>query len=196
MNKAKYIYSEFVSPACAIAFLVVAFASMAGCQTVEQRPGKRGPLAVWNNSEFFETAPKPMALDWTTYMETWDGKQFTTWGAFAIAGILHGSREAYHADPYVFETRWRVGSESWFGSDAWKRNYHGNDPANGHKQEYFGNVGRDVWHTFGFGSNALSWGGVWVISTRKQPVKYRVTNLLLGLGVRSLAASLTYNALR
>lgn len=159
-------------------------------------PKSHGLTLKWNNAASFKDQPKPKFFNWKTYPKTLDGKQLSTWGVFVASGMMHGAREAYHAQPTVFETRFDVGSESFWGSEAWKRNYVDNDPDKAHKHEYFGNVGRDVWHTFGFASNALLFSGTFIIGARKQPIKYRVANALLGWGARSLAASLTYNALR
>lgn len=189
MRKTENAYRVILG--CLVVALVVIFAE---CATAQKK--NFGPVIKWNNADFFKDKPRPKAFDWKTYPETWDGKQFAVWGLFAASGMLWGAREAYHADPYIFERVYGVESESFWGSDAWKRNYTDNDPDKPHKKEYLGNVGRDIHHTFGFSSNALLFSGAFIIGARKQPVKYRALNLLLGLGVRSLFASLTYNSLR
>ena len=188
-------FSTQVTAFCIVALFVMGLAHCATAQTVEHRRDKSGDLR-WNNHKFFEAQPKIKFTNWKTYPDSWDGKQFVTWGAFAVSGMMWGAREAYHADPYVFERTYDVHPESFWGSDAWKRNYKDNNPDLPHKKEYFGNVGRDVWHTFGFASNAVLLSGSFAIGARKQPVKYRVANFVAGIGIRSLFASLTYNALR
>lgn len=179
-----------------IAFFLVCMCECAFGQTAFTKKQKPGRLIEWNSAEFFKAQLKARAFNWQTYPESVDGKTLLTWGLFAAAGVLHGAREAYHADPYVFERVYGVHSESFWGSDAWKRNYHGNDQAQPHKHEIFGNVGRDVWHTFGFAYTGLMFSGTFAIGVRKQPVKYRIANALIGFGARSLFASLTYNSLR
>lgn len=194
MRKTENAYRVFLG--CIVAAVIVLLAEYATAQTVEVRKSQRGPIVKWNNSAFFKDQPRLKAFDWKTYPETWDGKLFATWGLFAASGMLWGAREAYHADPYIFDRVYGVRTESFWGSDAWKRNYVDNDPEKPHKHEYFGNVGRDIWHTFGFSSNALLFSGAFAIGARKQPAKYRALNLILGIGARSLFASLTYNSLR
>jgi len=39
-------------------------------------------------------------------------------------------------------------------------------------------------------------GGAVIIGTSKQPVKYKVLDTLIAIGLRSAAASITYNVLR
>ena len=207
-------FSEAVCATCWILAIVVVFAecataqgagiSLAECETlnvpynptVTMHPAKQGRIIKWNNTSFFKDKPKERFFNWRSYPETWDGKQFSLWGLSALSGAFWGARESYHANPYIFEEIYGVGSESFWGSDAWKRNYIDNDPDQPHKHEYFGNVGRDIWHTFGFGSNVLLFSGTLAIGARKQPIKYRVFNGLVGIGVRSLFASLTYHSLR
>lgn len=155
----------------------------------------------WNSSGYFKTdeyklSPDKKLLDWKNYNSTWDGKQFAIWSVFAISGIAHGMREAYHADPYVFETQWKVLEKSFWGSDAWIRNYNGNDVDLGHKPEWFGNIGRDFWHT---ADEVDVWGlslACTLNGMRNQPKKYRWANLLAGMGIRTVCAFVTYNTLR
>jgi hypothetical protein len=151
----------------------------------------------WNNHQYFKSNPqKRKALNWNDYNETFDVKQCAIWGIFALSGVAHGMREAYHADQYVFETTWNADKDGFWGSDAWKRNYHGNDPTQGHKHEYLANFGRDIWHTADefdvFGLSLASIG----TGFRKQPFKYRAANWLIGMGVRTLFARITYDTLR
>lgn len=163
-------------------------------QTVEIRPASR--RLEFNTSAYFkENRPKGF-FDWKSYPYAVDGKTYAQWGLFAVSGIMWGAREAYHAQPDVFEKRWGVSETSFWGSDAWRRNYWSNDPQAGHKPQWAGNVGRDIWHTFGFGSKALLFGGTFSISKRKQPLKYKIANLLVAALVQSAAASTTYQILR
>ena len=190
------VFSYKVVFGCIIAFALVLIGQCAFAQTVTIRRQDRGKIMRWNNAAYFKDTPKRGPFNWRDYPETWDGKQFVTWTLFAASGVMWGAREAYHADPYLFERVYGAGNESFWGSDAWKRNYLDNNPDNPHKSEWAGNVGRDMWHTFGFSSNAVLFSGTFAIGVRRQPVKYRALNLLLGIGTRSLFASLTYNSLR
>lgn len=201
-------YSHYAAQFCLIAFLIIAGLQCAFGQ-IERYPlgleemAETGPAnhnegkLRWNNNDYFKThAEKRTALNWSDYNESWDGKQFTIWGIFAISGIAHGMREAYHSDPYVFETTWNADPDGFWGSDAWKRNYLNNDPSLPHKSELFANFGRDVWHTmdevdvFGLSLSSLGTG------MRKQPWKYRAANFIIGMGIRTLFARVTYETLR
>lgn len=190
----KKSFSERVCAACWILAILIVFAELATAQTVELR--KTNPKIPWNNHSYFEARTKTKFLNWHDYSDSWDKKQWVTWAAFAGSGAMWGMREAYHAEPTVFETRWGVSDHSFFGSEAWVRNYRNNDPTQGHKHEWLGNVGRDVHHTFGFGSKALLLGGTFAIGARRQPIKYRVANMAIGWALHSLTATIAYQALR
>lgn len=184
------------------AFCIIALALFVAVKCAAQIETVRGPIThpphgiKWNQSAYFATAPKLKALDWSTYGKTVDGKQITTWALFAGAGVAFGMREAYHAQPTVFETRWGVGRKSFWGSEAWQRNYIGNTYPGRHKSELFGNVGRDFWHTAGATSKAFMFTATFSTAVRKHPMKYKIANALIGYGLQSLFSSLTYNALR
>lgn len=194
LNMKNYKQSNTIAQACLIAAMLICAVQCAISQQVEWKP-KPYKLG-WNNYGYFKQAPKEKFLNWQDYPLTWDGKQFATWGAFALSGIAAGVREAYHADPYIFERRWGAGETSFWGSDAWKRNYVGNDPENPHKHELLGNVGRDVWHTAHFVDTWCLVGGTFTIGLRKQPIKYRVANMALGMAARWLFQNITYETLR
>ena len=190
----KYDISGFGIVALIIVLLAIVV-NHCDAQTVEHREYKPQKLK-WNNHAFFAGRPKAKFLNWQDLPDTWDGEQWATWGAFALSGAMWGMREAYHADPYVFEKRWRVGETSFFGSDAWLRNYKNNDDSQPHKSEMLGNFGRDIHHTFGIGSKVLLVGGTFTIGARAQPIKYRVANLALAWLLNSGAASIAYQLSR
>jgi len=129
-----------------------------------------------------------------TYKFKGQKKQWV-WGGYLIAGILHGGREAYHAEPTVFEKRFGVSSTSWFGSEQWRRNYVDLDPTKKHKPNVF-NTFRDYYHFSSTAHTTILVSGAVIIGTSKQPVKYKVVDTLIAIGLRSAAASLTYNILR
>lgn len=132
--------------------------------------------------------------DFSTYKFKGNKKQWV-WGGYLIAGVLHGGREAYHAEPTVFEKRLNAKPLSFFGSEQWKRNYFDRDPDNGHKPNLFNPV-RDYYHFAGAATKTVWIGGAFTIGMSKQPMKYKLLDLLIGTLITSGSASLTYNILR
>ena len=112
---------------------------------------------------------------------------------FCLAGGLWGSREAYHADPFCFERKFLVKPKSFFGSQAWQRNYENNTYPGKHKPEW-GNTFRDIWHFAGYfsrlflvaGTVVVMWEGDWI----------RLVFLLIYLVMFSFSSFLIYNLLR
>ena len=132
--------------------------------------------------------------DFSTYQLRGHKKQWVL-GAYAVAGILHGGREAYHAEPTVFERRFNAAPLSFFGSEQWKRQYYNRDPGMAHKPNIWNPV-RDYYHFSGTAKDGIRISGAFVIGASKQPVKYRVIDLLIGAAITSVTASATYNLLR
>lgn len=132
--------------------------------------------------------------DFSTYRFLGEGKR-AVWISYAVAGILHGGREAYQAEPTVFETRFNVAPLSFFGSEQWKRNYFDRNPENGHKPNIW-NSARDYYHFSHLASSTIWVGGAFTIGMSKQPTKYKLLDLLIGTLITSGSASLTYNLLR
>ena len=204
-------YSEAITQACLIMLMVMGLAQCAfgqglesichpvNCDSVILGPRNNNALR-WNNAGYFKSSEYVMkrkrALDFSDMPETWDGLQIATWAAFAISGIAHGAREAYHAEPTVFETRFGASDRSFWGSEAWVRNYEGGDPTKPHKHEFFGNVGRDVWHTANIVDFAPAISATFVIGARRQPMKYKILNGIIGAGARMLFSTITYATLR
>lgn len=116
------------------------------------------------------------------------GRKILIWGASGISGAIWGAREAFHADPYVFERHFGVEPYSFWGSQQWQRNYEGNrymgenGVPNKHKPEWAGNLGRDFWHTSGYSSALLMIGGTFAIGGSKQSFKHKI----LDMGISSL----------
>lgn len=125
--------------------------------------------------------------------QTW--KTGASWTGYAAAGVMWGAREAYHADPQIFEKKWNVRPESFFGSEAWVRNYEGNNPEGKHKTNLF-NTFRDIHHAAGFASRGFTVSATVVLCTSKRPVRHKILDVLIGLGIQSAASFLTYNSLR
>lgn len=141
--------------------------------------------------------PSEKPLKWysfKTYKFKGNKKQWA-WGGYLIAGILHGGREAYHAEPTVFEKRFNAAPLSFFGSEQWKRQYYNRDPENGHKPEIW-NSARDYYHFSHLASSSIWIGGAFTIGMSKQPMKYKLLDLLIGTLITSGSASLTYALLR
>lgn len=132
--------------------------------------------------------------DFSTYRFEGHKKQWV-WGAYAVAGILHGGREAYHAEPTVFEKRFNSAPESFFGSEQWKRQYYNRNPENPHKPNLWNPV-RDYYHFSGAATKGIWMGGAFAIGLSEQPIKYRVIDLLIGGIITSASANITYNLLR
>jgi len=132
--------------------------------------------------------------DFSTYKFKGEGKRIV-WISYFAAGVLHGGREAYHAESTVFEKRFNARPQSFFGSEQWKRNYFDRDPDNGHKPNLFNPV-RDYYHFSGAATKTIWIGGAFTIGMSKQPIKYKLIDLLIGTLITSGSASLTYNILR
>ena len=119
----------------------------------------------------------------------------------AVGGILQGGREAFHADPKVFD---RLGAKEYgfFGSQQWQRKYEGNrylnetGSVNRMKSQILGNFGRDYWHTSKYAVPVLYCSGVFLIADDKTKFKKKVLNLLVCGAVSSVCANLTYKGLR
>lgn len=121
-------------------------------------------------------------------------KKILIWTSFSIAGSIYGAREAYHANPLCFEQKWGVDEYSFFGSKQWERNYVGNRyyPNAIHKDELFGNFGRDFWHTSRYVSGGLVIGGTFIIGDSKQKFKHKVFDILIGSLCAIGASNLTF----
>lgn len=132
--------------------------------------------------------------DFSTYKFRGEGKR-AVWISYAVAGILHGGREAYHAEPSVFEKRFNAAPLSFFGSEQWKRNYYDRNPELPHKPNIW-NSARDYYHFSHLASSTIWVGGAFTIGLSKQPLKYKIADLLIGTLITSGTASLTYNILR
>lgn len=124
-------------------------------------------------------------------------KKILTWSTFAVGGSVWGMREAYHADPYVFEKKWRVNPYSFWGSKAWERNYVGNKyhPKAIHKDELFGNFGRDFWHTSGYVSGGLLIGGTFIIGSSKQKFSHKLIDIGIGGIIGYISSFITFKYL-
>jgi len=139
---------------------------------------------------------QPLAwYDFSTYRFRGQGKR-AVWIAYAVAGILHGGREAYHAEPNVFERRFNATPLSFFGSQQWKRQYYNRDPETQAHKPNIWNPLRDYYHFSGTTKNYILIGGAVTIGASKQPVKYKVIDTLIGVLSFSATASLTYTLLR
>ena len=133
--------------------------------------------------------------DFSTYKFKDERKQWV-WGAYLVAGILHGGREAYHAESTVFEKRFNAAPHSFFGSEQWKRQYYNRDPeTQAHKPNAL-NGFRDYWHFSGASTKYILIGGAFTIGASEQPTKYKIIDTLIAFAGFSATASLTYTLLR
>jgi hypothetical protein len=181
---------------CILAFLFVCLSMNAqpctGCWGIASIP----VLSDSDRAALRLQAPeKPLKwYSFRTYRFKGGGKR-AVWIGYAAAGVLHGGREAYHAEATVFEKRFNARPQSFFGSEQWKRNYFDRDPDNGHKPNIWNPV-RDYYHFSGFTTKTVWIGGAFTIGMSKQPMKYKLLDLLIGTLITSGSASLTYNILR
>lgn len=171
-----------------IFFLLFAANANAQCWGVDDTPIYPDPIPKTET-------PKLKWYDFSTYKFKGGGKR-VVWGAYFLAGVFHGGREAYHAQPNVFEKRLNAAPLSFWGSEQWKRQYFDRDPeTQAHKPNAL-NGFRDYWHFSGASTKAIWIGGAFTIGMSKQPLKYRLIDLLIGAVITSGSASLTYNILR
>ena len=133
--------------------------------------------------------------DFSTYKFKGGGKR-AVWIGYAVAGILHGGREACHAQPDVFEKRLNAAPLSFWGSEQWKRQYYNRDPGTqAHKPNAL-NGFRDYWHFSGASTKYILIGGAFTIGASEQPTKYKIIDTLIAFAGFSATASLTYTLLR
>lgn len=111
-----------------------------------------------------------------------------------LAGVLHGGREAQHAQPKVFELRFGVSSKSFFGSLSWVRKYEGFDAKN--KERKWLTSFSDYWHVAAWGQKLCIIAAVLIATC---PDACRPYWWAIGAGVsilESMAASVAYKYLR
>ena len=132
--------------------------------------------------------------DFSTYKFKGEGKR-AVWIGYAVAGILHGGREAYHAEPTVLQNIFGGADDSWIGPMQWLRQYPNRDPDLPHKPNIWNPI-RDYYHFSGAATKAIWIGGAFTVGMSKQPMKYSLIDLLIGAVITSGSASLTYNILR
>lgn len=127
-------------------------------------------------------------------------KDFAGYSCFVLAGIANGGREAYHAEPTIFENRFGAGKTSWFGSESWRRKYKGLEPANG--EAYWLSTSlfvapSDYFHSMGTVRNAGILSGSFIMLWNRKESKWKQA-AKFGIGVLAygVSSSLTYNFLR
>jgi hypothetical protein len=160
------------------------------------------PKRCWGITEDDRTAlrlypsvvEKQKWYDFSTYKFKGEGKR-AVWISYAVAGILHGGREAYHAEPTVLQNIFGGPDDSWIGPMQWKRQYYKGDPELPHKPNLFNPV-RDYYHFSGAATKTVWIGGAFTIGMSKQPMKYKLLDLMIGALITSGTASLTYNIIR
>lgn len=173
-----------------VAFFATAHAQDPKCWGIDDTP----TLTTNERVALHLEAPAMKWYDFKTYRFKGHGKR-AVWIGYVAAGIMHGGREAMHAESGVFEKRFGVSETSFFGSLQWKRQYKNNDPTQPHRNNLF-NGFRDYWHLSGAGTKYILIGGAFTIGTSKQPLKYKILDTLIGFAGFSITANLTYNLLR
>ena len=178
---------EILKLICLLAFLLVCLSLNAQCWGIDD--------TIYPDLIPKTETPKLKWYDFSTYKFKGGGKR-AVWIGYAVAGILHGGREAYHAEPTAFEKRFNAAPQSWFGSEQWKRQYYNRDPGTqAHKQNAL-NGFRDYWHFSGASTKYILIGGAFTIGMSKQPTKYKIIDTLIAFAGFSVSASLTYTLLR
>lgn len=132
--------------------------------------------------------------DFSTYRFKGEGKR-AVWISYALAGILHGGREAYHAEPTVLQNVFGGPDDSWIGPMQWVNQYYNKNPELPHKPNIW-NPLRDYYHFSGAATKTVWVGGAFTIGMSKQPTKYKLLDLIIGALITSGTANLTYNLLR
>lgn len=126
-----------------------------------------------------------------TWFSTWD---VVGWGMAAGGGYVMGLREAFHADPTLFERRWGKSPTSFWGSEGWRRKYHDYDVEQGMKSQLFGNVGRDFWHTADkVQRTGLVLGITLPMVQAKRPLRQRLFNAGISMMAYSFCYTRGYN---
>lgn len=181
---------------CVLLFLVACLslnAQHTGCFGINDTPTLTDSDRV--ALRLYPSAPMLAWYDFSTYRLKGEGKR-AVWIGYAVAGILHGGREAYHAENTVFEKRLNAAPLSFWGSEQWKRQYFDRDPENqAHKPEIWNSL-RDYWHFSHTASSAIWVSGAFVMGVSKQPLKYRLLDAAIAGIITSTFASTTYELLR
>lgn len=179
---------------CVLLFLPACLslnAQKTGCFGIDDTP----PTLTVEDKQALRLYSPLKWYDFSTYRFKGDGKR-AVWIGYAVAGILHGGREAYHAEPTVFEKRFNAAPLSFWGSEQWKRQYFNRDPeTQAHKPNAL-NGFRDYWHFSGASTKYILIGGAFTIGASKQPTKYKIIDTLIAFAGFSATASLTYTLLR
>jgi hypothetical protein len=172
---------------------------------------KSGPEDVWPMKGGELTYTPTLSMQYLLYGKRYDprptprkerskcAKWFTAWdvvgyAAAGVGGYTMGLREAFHADPTIFERRWGKAPTSFWGSEGWRRKYHDNDPTKGKKSELLGNANRDFWHL----ADKVQRGGLVLGLTipliqTKRPLGARLANAGVSMLIYSFAYSRGYN---
>jgi hypothetical protein len=185
---------ELLQTLCVLLFLLACLslnAQKTGCFGIDDTP----PTLTNEDKQALRLYSPLKWYDFSTYRLKGDGKR-AVWIGYAVAGIMHGGREAYHAEPTVFEKRFNAAPLSFWGSEQWKRQYFNRDPENqAHKPEIFNSV-RDYWHFSHTAGSTLWVSGAFVLGYSKQPLKYRLLDAAIAGIITSAFASTTYELLR
>jgi len=172
---------------------------------------KSGPADVWPMKGGELTYTPTASVQYLLYGKRYDPRPnpkkerskcatwFTAWdvvgyAAAGVGGYTMGLREAFHADPRIFERKWGVSPTSFFGSEGWRRKYHDNDPTKGKKSELLGNANRDFWHL----ADKVQRGGLVLGLTipliqTKRPIGARLANAGVSMLVYSFLYTRGYN---
>lgn len=118
-------------------------------------------------------------------------------GLCFLGGFVHGMREAYHAEPKVFELRFGAKPDGFFGSESWKRKYHDYDGGNAVERSVLFTPVSDFWHVSAWVEKGyyLTGTAVVVLGERRRWTHY-VADVAISFVAASLGSAISYRALR
>lgn len=111
-----------------------------------------------------------------------------------FAGLLHGGREAMHAQPRVFEDWLSVSSTSFFGSQSWLRKYVDCDPNRPVRKFYTGIS--DYWHVAAWMQKMCIIAAILIAVWPSDVRPYWIIVSVMVALVESAGASVSYKWLR
>ena len=154
----------------------------------------------WNQPE--DNVNKGIKLNLPDVSEYWHGTDYLGFGLMVVGGVANGMSEAYEADRRIFEKKWGKGSQSWWGSESWKRKYKDYDSGD-ERAAYWQSQGVLAWSSdfdhFSEATQAVTLGtGSFIIGLNGRRYKWhtQLIRFVTGFIAYGAASSITYNVLR
>lgn len=127
-------------------------------------------------------------------------KDFAGYAILATAGAANGMRDAYVAEPSIFQSRFGASKNGWFGSESWRNKYKNGNPDDGEK--FLGSTSilaptTDFYHFSGaMRTTGLIAGTTLITIGEKKPFWHYVLKVTAGGVVYGLSSHVSYNMLR